>query len=113
VGGNERKRECRECFLLFFLFYLLQYFFKKRDKREGVCGSGDGKKLKKCRESFFSVLIECVFILAPCNINAISALIVMNNIRKELVMIATHYVNQIIVNRAQNQSQISNINSNH
>jgi len=28
-------------------------------------------------------------------------------------MIATHYVNQIIVNRAQNQSQISNINSNH
>jgi len=30
VSGNERKRECGECFLLSF-FYLLQYvFFKER-----------------------------------------------------------------------------------
>jgi len=35
VGGNERKRECRECFLLLF-FYLLQYVFLKRDKKAGV-----------------------------------------------------------------------------
>jgi len=26
VGGNERKRECRKCFLLF-VYYLLQYVF--------------------------------------------------------------------------------------
>jgi len=45
-------------------------------------------------------MIECVFILAPYNINAISFLIVMNNIRKKLVMIATHYENQIIVNQS-------------
>jgi len=31
-------------------------------------------------------MTECVLILTPCNINAISALIVMHNIRKELVM---------------------------
>jgi len=51
-------------------------------------------------------MTEWVFILTPCNISTISALIVMNNIRKKLVMIATHYENQIIVNRAQNQSQL-------
>ena len=34
VGDNERKRECRECFLLLF-FYLLQCFFK-RYKKGGV-----------------------------------------------------------------------------
>jgi len=51
---------------------------------------------------FFLVTTECVFILTPCNINVISALIVMNNIRKELVMIATHYGKQI---RAQNQTR--------
>ena len=70
-----------------------------------MCGSGDGKELEKCRESifsFFSVPIECVFILTPCNINAISALIVMNNIRKELVMIAAHFGDKI---RAQNQTR--------
>jgi len=56
-------------------------------------------------------MTECVFILAPFNINAISTLIVMNNIRKELVMIAAQYGNKI---RAQNQSRsvilILNIN---
>ena len=44
-------------------------------------------------------MTECVFILTPCNINAISALIVMNNIRKELIMIAANYGDQIIGNQ--------------
>jgi len=35
VGGNERKRECRECFLLFFLPPSICFF--KRDKKGGVC----------------------------------------------------------------------------
>jgi len=35
VGGNERKRECRECFLLFFLPPSI-CFFCKRDKKGGV-----------------------------------------------------------------------------
>jgi len=36
-------------------FYLLQYvFYKERSERRCVCGSGDGKELEKCRESFFS-----------------------------------------------------------
>ena len=80
-----------------------------------MCGSGDGKELEKCRESFFSVLFfhmtECIFRLTPCNINAISVLIVMNNIRKK--MIATHYENQIIVNQSTKSIPISNIDSNH
>jgi len=45
-------------------------------------------------------MTEYIFIFTYCNLNAISALIVMNNIRKELVMIATHYGNQIIVNQS-------------
>jgi len=40
--------------------------------------------------------------------NAISALIVMNNIRKELVMIATNYGNQIIVNQSTKSIIIGN-----
>jgi len=34
VGGNEIKRECRECFLFF--FYLLQYVFFKREIKKEV-----------------------------------------------------------------------------
>ena len=34
VGGNERNRECRECFLFF--FYLLQYVFLREIKKGGV-----------------------------------------------------------------------------
>jgi len=62
-----------------------------------VCGSGDGKELEKCREYlFFFDMTECVFIFTTCNVNAISALIVTNNIRKELVMIiAANYEYQI------------------
>jgi len=52
VVMRERK-SIENVFFSFFLFYLLQYFLRKRDKREGVCGSGDGKELEKCRESFF------------------------------------------------------------
>jgi len=68
-----------------------------------VCGSSDGKELEKCREYLSLVMTKCIFILTPCNINVISTLIVMNNIRKELVMIATHYGDPI---RAQSRSVI-------
>jgi len=57
-------------------------------------------------------MIECVFILTPCNINAISLIIVMNNIRKELVMIVEHYGDQIITNKSTKSIKISNIDSN-
>jgi len=53
-------------------------------------------------------MTECVFILTPCNINAIPVLIVMNNIRKELVMIATHYENQIVANQSTKSIKINN-----
>ena len=77
------------------------FFLKERWQKRCVCGSDDGKELEKCRENlFFSVPAECVFILTPCNINASSVLIVMNNIRNELVMIVAHYGNQIIVNQS-------------
>jgi len=57
-------------------------------------------------------MTECIFILTPCNINAISALIVMNNIRKELVMIETHYGNPIAANQSTKSIKINNMNSN-
>jgi len=58
-------------------------------------------------------MTECVFIFTPCNINAISALIVMNNIRKELLMITTHYGDQIAANQSTKSIKIGNIDSNH
>jgi len=58
-------------------------------------------------------MTECIFILTPCNINAISALIVMNNIRNQLVMITSYYGNQIIVNQSIMSIKINNIDSNH
>jgi len=76
-----------------------------------VCGSGDGKELEKYIEYFFH-MTECVFILTPCNINAISALIVKNNIRKHLVMITAHYKNQIKANQSTKSIKIGNIDSN-
>jgi len=57
-------------------------------------------------------MTECVFILISCNINAISALIIMNNIRKELVMIAAHYGDQIAANQSTKSIKIKNIDSN-
>jgi len=47
------------------------------------------------------------------SINAISVLIVMNNTRKELVMIAAHDGNQIIANQSTKSIKIGNIDSNH
>jgi len=74
-----------------------------------VGGNGDGKELEKCREyPFFLVMTKCVFILTPCNINAILALIIMNNIRKELVMIATNYGDQIAAKQSTKSIIISN-----
>jgi len=76
-------------------------FFLKRDKKGGVCGSGDEKELEKYIEYiFFLFPAKYVFILTPCNMNAISTtLIVMNNIRKELIMIIAHYGDQIVANQ--------------
>jgi len=80
-----------------------------------VCESGDGKELEKCREFFFrfSVMIECVFIFTTYNVNAISALIVTNNIRKELVMIVANYEYQIEANQSTKLIPINNMDSYH
>jgi len=97
-----RERESVEnVFFSFFSTSFNMLFFWKRDKKGGVCGSGDEKELEKYIEYiFFLFPAECVFILTPCNINAISTtLIVMKNIRKELIMIVAHYGDQIIVNQ--------------
>jgi len=84
--------------------YLLFFFFLPSKE---VCVGGNEKK--KCREYFFSIpfhMTDCIFIFTYCNPNTILALILMNNIRKDLVMIATHYGNQITTKqiRAQYQS---------
>ena len=92
-----------------FFFYLLQYVFLREIRKEVCMWEWWWERIREVWElSFFSVLTECVFILAPCNINTISALIVMNNIRKELVMIATHYENQITANQTTKSIIINN-----
>jgi len=58
-------------------------------------------------------MTDYVFIFTYCNLNAILTLILMNNIRKELVMIAVHYGDQIIANKSTKSIKISNINSNY
>jgi len=59
-------------------------------------------------------MTKCVFIFTHYNINEILALIVKNNIKKELIMIATHYYeNQIIANQNTKSIKIGNIDSNH
>ena len=84
VGGNERKRECRECFLLFFSTSFNMFFFFEREiKKGGVCESCDGKELEKYLEYFllfFGHVTDCLFIFTNCNIIAILALIIMNKI---------------------------------
>jgi len=88
-----RERESVENFFLLFSTSFNMFFLREIKKR-CICGSGDGKELEKCRESFFFcflVMTECVFIFTTCNVNAISALIVTNNIRKKLVMIVANY----------------------
>jgi len=77
-----------------------------------VNGSGNKKELEKCREYFFSIPFhetKCLFISQI----AILPLIVMNNIRKKLVMITPHYGNQIIVNQSIISIKIINVDSNH
>jgi len=56
-------------------------------------------------------MIEFVFILASCNINAI--LYLTNNIRKKLAMITIYYGNQIATDQSTISIKISNIDSNH
>ena len=56
---------------------------------------------------------DCLFIFTHYNINVILALIVKNNIKKELVMIAIHYGNQIIANQRTISKKINNNDSNH
>jgi len=80
-----------------------------------VCGSGDGKELEKCRESFFQffffsydrVRIYTHTLQYQCNLS-----LNCNEQYKEK-MIATHYGNQIIVNQSTKSIIISNIDSNH
>ena len=76
-----------------------------------VCGSGDVKELEKCKEFFFG-MTEYIFIFTTCNGNSISALIVTNNIRKELVMIIANYEYQIAANQS-TKSIIINKKSEH
>jgi len=56
---------------------------------------------------------SCVFISTHYNINVILVLIVMNNIKKKLVMIAVYYGNQIIVDQSTISIIINNIDYNH
>ena len=51
-------------------------------------------------------MTDYVFIFTYWNPNAILALIVMNNIRKKLVMIVTHYENQITAKQIRAQYQL-------
>ena len=75
VGGDERKKECKECFFSFFSTSF-SIIFLKRDKKGGVCESGDEKELEKNREYFFSVLFSydrlCIYTHAlqyQCDLN--------------------------------------------
>jgi len=61
---------------------------------------------------FYFQVTNCLFIFTNCNINVILALIVINKIRKKLVMIAAHYDNQIIANHSTISNKIGNIDFN-
>jgi len=79
-----------------------------------VCRSDDGKELEKYRDFFLVIfhMIDYIFMFTYCNLTTILALIVINNIRKEMVMIAIHYGDQIIANQSTKSIKISNIDSN-
>jgi len=47
-----RERESVENFFLLFSTSFNMFFLREIKKR-CICGSGDGKELEKCRESFF------------------------------------------------------------
>jgi len=60
-----------------------------------VCVGGDEKE-RESVENIFLIpfhMTDCVFISTHYKINVILSLIVTNNIRKKLVMIAAHYEN--------------------
>jgi len=84
VGGNEKERESVENILFSLFFFLIPFH-----------------------------VTNCLFIFTNCNINAILALIVMNNIKKKLVMIASHFGNQIIANQNTISNKIGSIYSDH
>jgi len=54
-------------------------------------------------------MTNCVFVSTYCNTNVIVVLIVMNNVIKELLMIASHYTDQITANQNILSIIISNI----
>jgi len=79
-----------------------------------VCESGDEKELEKNREYFFSVLFsydKLRIYTHRLQYQSISALIVINNIRKELVMITAYFGNQIAANQSTKSIKINNIDS--
>ena len=96
--------------IIIFIFFLPRAicFFLRVMKEEGCMWEWWGERIREVSRIFFSVLIECVFILTPCNINVISALIIMNNIRKELVMIVANYEYQIAANQSTKSIIINN-----
>jgi len=108
-----RGREGVENVFFFFLSTSFNTFFLKRDQKGGMYMRVVMEKNERSVENpLYSVLTECVFILTPCNINAILALIVMNNIRKELVMIPAYYGDQIAAKQSTKSIIISNKSEN-
>ena len=113
-----RERESVENVFFFFFFSTsFNMFFLKRDKKGGVYVRVMMRKNQRSVENSFvqfSVMTECVFIFTTCNVKAISALIVTNNIRKELVvMIVANYEYQIAANQSTKLIPINNIDSYH
>jgi len=70
-----------------------------------------GNNQSSVENFFFLVMTECVFIFTTCNVNAISTLIVANNIRKELIIVA-NYEYQITAKQS-TKSIIINTKSEH
>ena len=100
-------------FFSFFLPPTIYVFFEREIKKE-VCESGDEKELEKNREYFFSVLFsydKLRIYTHRLQYQSISALIVINNIRKELVMITAYFGNQIAANQSTKSIKINNIDS--
>jgi len=100
-----------------FLFFLPPpIFFLRELKKEGCMWEWWGERIREVSRIFFRSFFiwrTMYFIFTYCNLNAILASIVMNNIRKELVMITAHYGDQIISNQSTKSIKISNIDSNY
>jgi len=111
-----RERESVENVFFFFFFLppsICSFFFfeKKRLKRGVYVGVVMGNNQSSVENFFFLVMTECVFIFTTCNVNAISTLIVANNIRKELIIVA-NYEYQITAKQS-TKSIIINTKSEH